>query len=360
MFSNFVFSGARVFSMDKKINTIFTTGYRVYPDDFLVTHLKELTAQLNRAVGKHDIERAGQVPYAVYHKRFGSLLAARKAAGLVKTRKAARFSKNGKVRYTDKYLLHYLKKLSKQLGRIPWPADVRKENKINYKTYTNRFGSFKKALEAAGMKVIYADRIKYTGSGKFLLAHLKELTTQLNRAVGKHDIDRAGKVPYAVYKKHFGNLLVARRAAGLVKPNPNEKYTDIYLLNYLKELAATLGRTPGARDLGKEGKITYQVYIQRFGSFKKAVEAAGLKVTYRDSEKYSKEELITHLQKLAKQLGRSPGQKDLKQAGDPNYGYYRTRFGSFKHALVLAGLPVKEREKNSTAQLKAYLQRIVK
>lgn len=56
--------------------------------------------------------------------------------------------------------------------------------------------------------------------------------------------------------------------------------------------------------------------------------------------RYTKEELIETLQQKAKELGRPPKQKDVKQ-----YGTIVRQFGSFNNGLEAAGLPVNKKSK---------------
>ncbi|BCT30477.1 homing endonuclease associated repeat-containing protein [Bacillus velezensis] len=79
-------------------------------------------------------------------------------------------------------------------------------------------------------------------------------------------------------------------------------YTKKELIQILQQKEKELGRTPKAKEVKQ-----YKAILKLFGSYKKALEAAGLS----KNKKYTEEELISELQKKAKELGRTP-----KKEGD--------------------------------------------
>ena len=293
--------------MKRRIYTGLLNDDYLYSDKFLLNHLKELTKKLGRTPGKHDINKAGKVTYATYHRRFGNLIIARKAAGLVKSKV--------KLKYSDKYLLDYLKELAKQLGRTPEIADINKEGKINSSMFNSRFGGIKKAQKEAGLKVV---NYKKNYSDEELILQMKVLAKKLGRVPAAYDINKAGKASYGTYHNRFGSLKKIREVAGLENTNYQENYSDEDLINHLKDLAKKLGRTPGSQDIDKGDKASYATYFYRFGSLKKAHEAAGLKTTVYQ-EKYSDEELIRNIKVLSNQLGRMPRITDITNDGKVAY-----------------------------------------
>jgi len=177
----------------------------------------------------------------------------------------------GKEKYTDEELLNYLKELNNELGRVP---QIREIKKISTGTFRYRFGSFRKALEAANIEPNKKYIKKYTDEE--LLNYLNELKNELGRAPYMQEIK---KIPITRFKDRFGSLKKSLQAAN-IEPNKRyvqsrkKKYTDEYLLNYLKELNNELGRAPSQKEIKKTDPRTIR---NRFGSFKKALEAAGIK-----------------------------------------------------------------------------------
>lgn len=53
---------------------------------------------------------------------------------------------------------------------------------------------------------------------------------------------------------------------------------------------------------------------------------------------YSREDLITHMRRLAKELGRTPTQQDIQDAAPPSHTTFYAHFGSMTAAQEAAGL----------------------
>jgi len=128
------------------------------------------------------------------------------------------------------------------------------------------------------------------------------------------------------------------------------KYTKEQLIFYLRRIAAELKRTPTINDLGKNKKRpSSTTYIKRFKSWNSALKAAGLKINAK--KEYKKEELLENLRILAKELQRIPKPKDLKDkkwAG--SYSTYKKKFGKWRTAIRQSNIEMT----NSTQSLKTY------
>ena len=128
--------------------------YYEYSDEYLLNHLKELAVKPGRAPYGPEIDKAGVVHSWVYYKRFGSLIKAQEAAGLVPTKKRER------NKYTEEDVLNYLRELSVKLGRTPMMKDVNADGKLGIGVICKRFRQYSKAIEKAGL-------IPYKHSGYF-------------------------------------------------------------------------------------------------------------------------------------------------------------------------------------------------
>ena len=118
-------------------------------------------------------------------------------------------------------------------------------------------------------------------------------------------------------------------------------YTKKYLLDHLKDLAKTLGRTPGQPDILRDGWVSPTTYTRYFGGTSKAQKAAGLvpNKTGQSSRRHTDEWLLEHLREIAKELGRSPLSKDIDAKGQIDSSAYYRHFGSLKTARKKVGLP---------------------
>ncbi len=131
------------------------------------------------------------------------------------------------------------------------------------------------------------------------------------------------------------------------------KYTKEQLLFYLKRLASELKRSPTIKDINKSEECpSANTYLKRFNGWNNSLKIAGLKINVRKS--YDKKELIENLKQLAKELGRVPKPKDLKgKKWAASYATYRKYFGSWKEALKTAGI----NKTGRAISLKEYVKR---
>lgn len=120
----------------------------------------------------------------------------------------------------------------------------------------------------------------------------------------------------------------------------NMNYTDSQLIEFIQTLADTLGKTPGTRDLPSAPNYpTAHTYAKRFGSWNHALELAGFTPTKRT---ITPEFLLSELNRFYEEFGRSPTPNDLDSNSNyPSRGSYKTHFGGYKSALKLCRLPIK-------------------
>ena len=116
------------------------------------------------------------------------------------------------------------------------------------------------------------------------------------------------------------------------------KYTREQLIFYLKKLASELKRSPTIKDMNKKKKYpSSSTYFKRFGSWNKSLRKAGLKINVR--KKYSKKELLENVKLLAKEIGGIPRAVHLKsKKWIASYSTYRKYFGNWKKTLKAAGI----------------------
>ncbi len=322
----------------------------LYSDEELLEHLRKLAKKLGRTPYKKEIKEAGSPCAYTYYLRFGTLSRAEELAGLVPFKVKIRQSK-----FTDEYLLNHLKELAQQLGRTPYYRDINEAGKVKDYNYMNRFGNITNAAKAAGLAPNTGNNV-YKYSNENLLSYLKELSKQLGKTPTSRYLNKAGKIGASIYIHRFGSLRKAQKAAGLVpnKRGHQQEYTNKYLLTQLKELASTLGRTPSLNDIDESGKVKYALYTHHFGNLSKALKAAGLEANRRGRHcKYTDEYLLNHLKELAATLGKTPTINDIKREGKISYDFYRKLFGSFSTAQRAAGLvPDKRGRQQQRSQYK--------
>jgi Homing endonuclease associated repeat len=118
------------------------------------------------------------------------------------------------------------------------------------------------------------------------------------------------------------------------------RYSDEEIVEQLLDCARRLGRSPSMREFSAdpETSVHPQTVIEHFGSWNAAKRAAGL-VPRRFA---TKEELLQLLRELGETLGRTPTARDLDdhRRSMPSKSLYWHTFGSLTNALREAGFDV--------------------
>ena len=252
------------------------------------------------------------------------------------------------MKYTEKELLNHLQEVSEELGQTPTMEDITGAgDRPSTGTYQRRFGTRTNALEEAGLTPRNVHR-----TDEALLDDLRALADELGRTPVSKDTDDVEYVAsYVTYASRFGKWNNALREAGLepAKKQPTGKFSEEELLTHIKELGDELGRAPTGDEMDEaDGRPTTGTYRRAFESWTSAVREAGFKpVRKRASQgeksfggiKYSRDELVNHLQELADELGRTPIGADMQEADDrPSIKPFRRAFGSWTNAVEEAGL----------------------
>ena len=116
-----------------------------------------------------------------------------------------------------------------------------------------------------------------------------------------------------------------------------EEIRDV-LIAELQRLADQLNRPPGLRDMNQHGAHSSKTYQKKFGSWNNALRAAGLGINAETN--IDKSDLIDELRRLADELGRTPTSRDMADRGKYGTATYTLNFGSWNDAVQEAGLEV--------------------
>jgi len=185
-----------------------------------------------------------------------------------------------KKRFTREYLIEALQKLYERLGRPLIQSDTHDYTDIpGHVTYIRYFGSWREALQAAGIPL---DPSTWGYDREMLLAHLRDVVERLGRAPTKKDMAKLEGPCGDTYVSHFGSWRAALAEVGL-KPHRSKKY--VYereeLLDMLRALANELGHTPTTPELVERDDLPHPTtFIQRLGGWNKGLEEAGLAPRY--------------------------------------------------------------------------------
>lgn len=196
--------------------------------------------------------------------------------------------------YTDEELLEYLRLFNRENGRTPESRDFNYNIKYPHSnTYKKRFGSWNKALKMAKLRFTRFANV----TDKELLESLTQFFTENERSPTWEDFTNNNKYPsFKTYQIHFGSWNNALKMAGL-KTNNCKGITDHELLELLVQFSKENGRSPTQTEFNNSAKYpSYGTYINRFGSWQKA-----LKLVELDVDSMVKKGIIETYQQKARQ-----------------------------------------------------------
>jgi len=134
------------------------------------------------------------------------------------------------------------------------------------------------------------------------------------------------------------------------------------LITELQRLVDELGRTPGLRDMNQQGAHSSKTYQKKFGSWNEALKQAGIEIN--NEHDIAKSDLLDELIRLKNLLGRTPTSRDMAEKGKYGTSNYPNKFGSWNDAVREAGLePTRDREvprEDLVAELKRVTEELGK
>ncbi len=166
-----------------------------------------------------------------------------------------------------------------------------------------------------------------------LLTDLKRVAKVIKKdTITKKDYSKRGKFHSSTIERRFGGWLKALEKAGLKKTR-NYGISDKEFIDNLTSVANKIGKgTITKNEYENYGKYSVSGFCYRFGTWFKALEAAGLKKTRNLN--ISKEELFNNLEEIWIKLGRQPRYNEIqKPLSKYSPGTYEYRFGTWRKAL---------------------------
>jgi len=122
----------------------------------------------------------------------------------------------------------------------------------------------------------------------FLLAELKRVGRVLGKIPTMQEFRREGSMSPETLAARFKGWRGALSSAGFDPRKARLTYQDIDLLEELRRVASSSGRTPGATEFDEVSSMSSSAFLHRFGSWKAACESAGLKAPVSASPRFPK------------------------------------------------------------------------
>jgi len=112
--------------------------------------------------------------------------------------------------------------------------------------------------------------------------------------------------------------------------------TDEDVLEAIQNLATKLGHPPTAQEMEQQGAWSVKVAQRRFGTWNTALREAGFEPTSRKD--VPEDELVVELNQLRNELGHVPSSTEMHEHGQFTIYLYLDRYGSWKQAVEAAGM----------------------
>lgn len=287
------------------------------PDETLLDHLREFADGLGHSPSSAEMNDEGPHSGVTYSRRFGSWSEALEAAGLEQNTHRSRVSRE-ETRGA-------IQDLAEELGRTPTGKEFDQHGEYSKPLATKRFGSWNEALSEAGLDPVQR---RYTPDQ--LREAIQELADELEKTPTRTELKQHKGIAQSAIDNHFGSWNGALRAAGFDPPHRKDIPTE-ELITALQSLAESQDETPTQGDMVDHGPFSSAVYKRRFGSWNEALGVAGITPTNHASIPDSV--LLDSLRDLAVTLGRTPTVDDLAEHGEFSLLAYQGHFGTWNNAL---------------------------
>ena len=289
--------------------------------DVMVGELRRVADEVGGTPTIADMNDLGAYNASTYQNHFGSWNAALTEAGL----------KPNKVWNIDRdALIEELHRVVDEVGGTPTKDDMDKTGKYSSAPYYNEFGSWNAALGEAGFEPNHEVNIGRDA----LIGELYRVADKVGRSPRVEDMDEIGVYSVRPYQDQFGSWNGALAAAGL---DVNKEHTvdRDTLIDELHRLKDKIGKTPGGDEMNESGRYAATTYKNHFGSWNDAIDAAGLDMNVEKN--IDTDTLVADVHRLERELGRRPTWNDVRHLGKYSAPTYGNHFGSWAKALKAAG-----------------------
>jgi len=167
-----------------------------------------------------------------------------------------------------------------------------------------------------------------------LLKKIKKLSEQVGRTPTIPQLREIGICP-GTLKHRFGSAAAAIKLAGLVPNGKGDcrRYSTPQLIEMLSSFRGLHGRWPAASDTRRGLLPDVSTYIERFGSWARALRKADCPVLGPQRKNYSRRILSEMLSVTTRTLGRPPKECELSSLRLPASLTFKRYFGSFRAAV---------------------------
>ncbi len=195
------------------------------------------------------------------------------------------FELNRLTEYTDAAILDELRRVAAIVPDGPLLATLfQQHSRVSRDTVAKRFGTWSKALAAAGLSDRWGGKLRVPGcrphaihqmTNGEILAALIDLARKLGKT-GLSVSDVEAHLPFGsnTLRKRWGTSRAAFEAAGLSLSSAGRRYTDEECFDNMLAVWTHHGRAPKYLEMGQPpSTVGSKAYMIRFGSWNKALAA---------------------------------------------------------------------------------------
>ncbi len=313
-----------------------------YPDEAILEEVRRVAELVGKpAFTAGDFRKHSGIDSAAVKRRFGNWRNALERAGLGHMVYSGRGA-----RYSDEALLDELRRVAEVVGKR-WlrGPDFSEHSRISLITVSQRFGGWSSALKRAGLGHMYAGGGRVIYSEEELLSEVRRVAEVAGKpGITTQDFRRLSKMSVTAPCKRFGSWRGALEHAGLdVPPSSTPRYSVEQMLEEVRRVAQLVGDSVlTLRDFNNNSYMCADTLCKRFGSWRAALERAELGHLFRKSHSrraYSDEQLLEEVRRVARLVGKHVlTRNEFVAQAKFGSGMVRQRYGTWKNALSRAGL----------------------
>jgi hypothetical protein len=241
----------------------------------------------------------------------------------------------GKMSITKEQCIAELKRVAKKLGHAPTLGEFNTHSSFSMSTVRTLFGSWNKGLIVARLE---PGRVR-ARTKEQCIAEIKRTARKLGRVPTRGEFIEHASFSPGTLVRVLGSWNSGLKAAGL-EPTKVQGHTKEQCIAEIRSVAQKLGHVPTQTEFVKHASFSTGPVARMFGTFSKGLIASGFEPNVIWG--HTKEQCIIELKRVAKKLGRTPRQTELKNASISSVTVEKifggSGNGSWNKALVAAGL----------------------
>jgi len=227
--------------------------------------------------------------------------------------------------------IHYLYTI---FNEVPSSTQMDNHGEYSAATYLNRFGSWSNALKQAGYPGSHSSSDIPRMS---LINEIHHLYNKLGRIPSDQDMEEYGVYNPDQYLDLFINWPHVIQESDIKTDGRSNKEVPVKdLIAEIGRLYKINKTVPTIKDVTEDGKYSIGPYINTFSSWNNAVEIAGFEPTKPGF--IPNEELLSELRRLNEEVDGNLSSTQMNKFGKYSGTSYIDRFGSWNQALQAADI----------------------